>query len=134
MPRGDRTGPMGMGPLTGRGAGYCAGFAAPGFTNPGGGRGFGMGGGGRGGGFGNRGGGRGWRNMFHATGLPGWLRFGQAPTPFGYAPAAGGAVSGPQPNQALELQALRNQAAALQTELAAVQQRLQEIEDQRNAE
>jgi hypothetical protein len=26
MPFGDGTGPMGMGPLTGRGAGYCAGF------------------------------------------------------------------------------------------------------------
>lgn len=28
MPRGDRTGPMGMGPMTGRGAGYCGGFGA----------------------------------------------------------------------------------------------------------
>jgi hypothetical protein len=26
MPWGDRTGPAGMGPLTGRGLGYCAGF------------------------------------------------------------------------------------------------------------
>ncbi|NLG67487.1 MAG: DUF5320 domain-containing protein, partial [Actinobacteria bacterium] len=25
MPRGDGTGPEGMGPMTGRGAGYCAG-------------------------------------------------------------------------------------------------------------
>ncbi len=33
MPRGDRTGPMGMGPMTGRAAGYCAGFSAPGFVN-----------------------------------------------------------------------------------------------------
>lgn len=121
-----------MGPLTGRGAGYCAGFSAPGFTNPGGGQGFGMGRGGRGGGF--WGAGRGWRNMFHATGLPGWLRFGQAAMPFGYTPAAGGTVSGPQPNQDLELQTLRNQADALQTELAAVQRRLQEIEDQRDSE
>jgi hypothetical protein len=31
MPWGDRTGPMGQGPLTGRKAGYCAGFSAPGF-------------------------------------------------------------------------------------------------------
>ena len=35
MPRGDRTGPAGMGPMTGRAAGYCAGYAAPGFMNPG---------------------------------------------------------------------------------------------------
>lgn len=33
MPRGDRIGPMGMGPMTGRGAGYCAGYDAPGFMN-----------------------------------------------------------------------------------------------------
>ena len=30
MPFGDGTGPMGLGPMTGRGAGFCA----PGFTNP----------------------------------------------------------------------------------------------------
>ncbi|MDD4774586.1 MAG: DUF5320 domain-containing protein [Eubacteriales bacterium] len=29
MPRGDGTGPMGMGPMTGRGAGVCADFDAP---------------------------------------------------------------------------------------------------------
>ena len=40
MPRGDRTGPMGFGPMTGRGAGYCAGFGMPGFMNPVGGQGF----------------------------------------------------------------------------------------------
>ena len=34
MPFGDGTGPRGMGPRTGRGAGYCAGFGQPGFTNP----------------------------------------------------------------------------------------------------
>jgi len=34
MPFGDRTGPRGMGPMTGRGAGYCAGFSQPGFANP----------------------------------------------------------------------------------------------------
>jgi len=34
MPFGDGTGPMGLGPMTGRGAGFCAGFGAPSFTNP----------------------------------------------------------------------------------------------------
>ena len=38
MPRGDRTGPAGMGPMTGRAAGYCAGYSTPGYTNPYGGR------------------------------------------------------------------------------------------------
>jgi len=33
MPFGDGTGPRGMGPMTGRGAGYCAGFGQPGFAN-----------------------------------------------------------------------------------------------------
>ncbi|MBN1540207.1 MAG: DUF5320 domain-containing protein [Candidatus Thermoplasmatota archaeon] len=33
MPRGDRTGPWGQGPLTGRGAGYCSGSGAPGYRN-----------------------------------------------------------------------------------------------------
>ena len=33
MPRGDGTGPMGNGPMTGRSAGFCAGFAVPGAAN-----------------------------------------------------------------------------------------------------
>ncbi|MCD6471852.1 DUF5320 domain-containing protein [Candidatus Aerophobetes bacterium] len=48
MPGGDRTGPLGLGPRTGRGFGYCAGFGAPGFFRYRG----------RGGGFGR---GFGWR-------------------------------------------------------------------------
>ena len=55
MPRGDRTGPWGAGPMTGRAAGYCAGYSVPGFMNPTGGYGRGWGRG-RGRGFG-----RGWR-------------------------------------------------------------------------
>ena len=45
MPRGDGTGPMGQGPMTGRGLGYCSGYPHPGFMNPGPGfgRGFGRG-------------------------------------------------------------------------------------------
>jgi hypothetical protein len=55
MPQGDRTGPMGQGPRTGRGMGFCSGFNAPGYANPGFGRGFGRGMGfGRGRGFGFR--------------------------------------------------------------------------------
>jgi len=58
MPRGDRTGPMGYGPMTGRGMGYCGGFTGPGFMSPGPGYGFG-----RGGGFG-RGFGRGFGHFW----------------------------------------------------------------------
>jgi len=62
MPRGDGTGPLGLGPMTGRAAGYCAGYPVPGFANPIGGRQF------------FRRGGRGYRNWFYATGLTGWQR------------------------------------------------------------
>jgi hypothetical protein len=34
MPRGDRTGPKGFGSMTGRRAGYCAGYSIPGYMNP----------------------------------------------------------------------------------------------------
>lgn len=43
VPRGDRTGPWGHGPSTGRGAGYCGGYGSPGSMNPYGGRGPGAG-------------------------------------------------------------------------------------------
>ncbi len=35
MPRGDGTGPNGLGPRTGRGLGYCNGYNSPGFTRGG---------------------------------------------------------------------------------------------------
>ena len=70
MPRGDKTGPMGMGSMTGRKAGYCAGSSMPGYANPKG-VGFGFGRGlGYGRGFG-RGTGRGFGRMFRFTGRPG---------------------------------------------------------------
>ena len=33
MSKGDKTGPAGMGPMTGRGTGYCSGYLNPGFMN-----------------------------------------------------------------------------------------------------
>ena len=65
MPGGDKTGPQGMGPMTGRGAGFCAGYGVPGYTNPGYGQGLAFGA------FG----GRGRRNRFFATSRPGWRHF-----------------------------------------------------------
>ncbi len=59
MPGGNGTGPAGMGPMTGRGLGFCSGNSQPGYmTRPGGGF-WGFGGGRRGGGFG-----RGFRGFF----------------------------------------------------------------------
>jgi hypothetical protein len=121
MPRGDRTGPWGIGAMSGRGAGFCAGVGMPGYANPVPGRGFGMGfGRGRGAwdrGFGG-GGGRGRRNMFYATGLPGWMRFGGYDAPW----------SAPDP--AREKVNLQAQAEALQSELAEIKKRLAEIESE----
>ena len=34
MPFGDGTGPAGLGPMTGRAAGFCAGYPVPGYMNP----------------------------------------------------------------------------------------------------
>lgn len=80
MPRGDRTGPWGQGPMTGRGMGYCAGFPGPGFMSPG--PGFGRGGFGRGFGRGlGFGRGRGWRR----AGFGGFGGYPYPPVmPYGY--------------------------------------------------
>ena len=122
MPGGDRTGPRGMGERTGRATGYCAGFGVPGYANPIPGRGSGMGFGRGGGAWGRGGGGRGWRNMFYATGQPGWMRFGGYAAPYGY-PAPYQA-----PNPEMEKQALKSQADALQAEMDAIRKRIADIE------
>jgi hypothetical protein len=67
MPSGNRTGPLGQGPFTGRGAGYCGGNATPGAVTAGR-RGFGGRGRGRNRRSRRRGGGR----MFQDTGPTGW--------------------------------------------------------------
>ena len=104
MPRGDRTGPGGFGPMTGRGMGVCAGYDRPGFANARPGYGLGMG---------YRGGGRGWRNMYYATGMPGWARGGFVPP----APVAGSLV------EELKAQAgfLAERLEALQRQIAAAE-------------
>ena len=43
MPGGNKRGPEGAGPMTGRGMGYCAGYDAPGYANAGPEAGFGRG-------------------------------------------------------------------------------------------
>ena len=112
MPAGDGTGPTGMGPMTGRAAGYCAGYAAPGYANAIGGRGF------WGGGRGGRGGGRGWRNRFCATGLPGWAR-----AVYGFS----GPVA-PTPIAEQEVEGLKQQAEFLQNSLSQISERIEQLE------
>jgi len=120
MPTGDGTGPMGMGPRTGRAAGYCAGFAAPGYANPILGRGFGFWGGGRG--FVGRG--RGHRHWYNATGLPFWLR--QAA--YASAPFAAPNYAAPTMSSEQELTYLKDQAEYLATSMDEIQQRISELE------
>ena len=107
MPAGDRTGPFGRGPMTGRRLGFCSGYNTPGYANPLD-QGFGMG-------FGRgRGRGYGWRNQFYATGQPGWARYGYyAPTP---------------PSAEQEAEMLRSQEKSLKEQIDAVNKRLSELE------
>jgi hypothetical protein len=121
MPGGDRTGPMGMGPMTGRRAGYCAGFAVPGFMNPG--FGFGGGGWGRGGGRG-----RGRRNLFYATGLTGWQRAAMGWPAGGFVGPNAAPFIGTPPTKEQEMELLHRQAEMLQSQLDEVKQRLAELE------
>lgn len=121
MPGGDRTGPLGQGPLTGRGAGFCRGADVPGFANAGYGRGFGFG----------RGGGRGWRHQYYATGLPGWARGGH-----GYQPQPGvwQPLSTARTNARDELKMLRSEARSCEETLQNINERIEELEKQRAAE
>ena len=127
MPAGDGTGPMGMGPMTGRGAGYCAGYEAPGYANPWPRMGMGWGRG-RGGGWGR---GRGWRRGYHATGMPFWARhgYGYAP-PVGYGTPAGYAPYGAPPTKEEEIAAMRTQAEWLKDNLEAITSRIEELEQE----
>ena len=116
--------------MTGRGAGYCAGYGGPGYASPVRGRGFGMGWG-RGGGWGGGGGrGRGWRNMYYATGLPGWARFGSAPA-WGPPPATGYGPYAAPPMPEQEVEFLKTQAEWLKEQLDAISQRITELEQEK---
>ncbi|NMB46404.1 MAG: DUF5320 domain-containing protein [Firmicutes bacterium] len=107
MPKGDFTGPWGLGPMTGRGAGFCAGYPVPGYANPAGrGRGFG------------RGRGRGWGYRQPMWGWQGQMGPGY---PYGM-PAYGN-------DPETEASALKQTAEALELELKQIKQRLAELED-----
>lgn len=102
MPGGNRMGPMGMGPGTGRGAGFCAGYGGPWYMN----RRFAQGFGGRRGGFG-----RGWR-----AGM-----FGPCGVPAGYGDDY-------QPDADMEREYLVDQTSLLKNQLAFIEKRLSELE------
>ena len=149
MPAGDGTGPWGFGPMTGRGAGFCAGYPVPRFAQGIPGRGWsGLGRGGwpwgrgRGRGFGM---GRGWWRGYALYGSP----YGYAPYAYtygspGYAPhyapvsgypsysptasQPGYGYSGyPQLTEEQELQMLREEATALKSEMEAIEARIKKL-------
>jgi len=109
MPGFDGTGPRGMGPMTGGGRGFCVAPVAGARPRPFGRR------------FLGRGGGRGWRNMYYATGLPGWVRGG-----YGY-PAYGMGYA-PDFSKEEESVMLKEEAELLKEELKAIQERLDMLE------
>jgi hypothetical protein len=104
MPFGDRTGPLGQGPMTGRGRGFCAGNAVPRRFDPGPGFGLGRGGGG----------GRGRRN-----------RFGGARSYTREVPAV---VSPANADRQQEIAVLKAAVNSLGTTLRGIQKRLEELE------
>ncbi|MGI6131405.1 MAG: DUF5320 domain-containing protein [Bacillota bacterium] len=128
MPRGDGTGPAGFGPMTGRAAGYCAGYDAPGARGRAGARGQGA--------VGIRprigaGRGRGHRRMYYATGMPGWMRYGCPELP------VGGFQGVPQESRYAddvqgmsaerEKELLSQQVQFLRSELGIVERRLNDL-------
>ncbi len=99
MPRGDGTGPLGQGPMTGRRLGYCSGYGSPGFTR---GFGFGWGGGRRGAGF-------------------GWGR-GYYPANYAYpAPVQ------PELSEEQEVNILKSQAQAIENQLKSIKDRIRKL-------
>jgi len=119
MPRGDRTGPRGEGPRTGRGMGYCSGFNSPGYTKgtPRGGGGFGRGAGfgrgpGRGFGFG-----RGFAGRANPASYWGGTNYGQA-------------TQSEEEAKQSEKQYLENEIEALEQELEAMKNRMRELGEQ----
>lgn len=110
MPRGDGTGPAGMGSMTGRAAGFCAGYGVPGYANPIGGRGFG-----RGLGLGFRGG----------------RRFYPYPA-YGYAPYTAPAAAEATPQE--EIEALQAQAKSLENTLKQIHKRIDALESGKSEE
>ena len=117
MPRGDRTGPAGTGPMTGRGVGFCSGFSVPGFMN----------------GIGRRmGRAMGWGRGWGFGRVMGRWGYGVAPYHMGpNAPAASLWDSRISPVQEREI--LQSQAGALGEELKRIQQRISEMEAESNS-
>jgi len=130
MPGGDGTGPGGLGPMTGRAAGLCAGYSAPGYMNPIAGRGYWGRGRGFGRGFGR---GRGWGRGYSAYGGYPYAGAGYG-APYAGAPYAGAPYAGagypyaPEMAPKEEATMLKDEAKAIQDELKNINARIAELE------
>jgi hypothetical protein len=111
--------------MTGRAAGFCAGYSVPGYMNSWGGRGWGGRGYGFGRGFGG-GFGRGYRWRYLATGVPGWAWQGTPPYAAPYAGPYAGPAGAASP--ADELEALKAQAKSMEEGLGQIRARIEELE------
>lgn len=112
MPQGDRTGPMGQGPLTGRRLGFCSGYDTPGYT-----KGFGSGMG-YGFGFG--------RGMGRGRGFGRGRNFGRAFTGFYYDMPWTHTISKED-----EIRMLKSEAEALKHSQSDIERRLKELEKEK---
>jgi len=123
MPGGDGTGPLGVGPMTGRRAGYCAGYSTPGYANPIPGRGWGFG---YGRGFGR---GRGWGRGFGRGAGFGWAGY---PYAYGNPSMTPSYPANFTPKQEADM--LRAEAKAMQEEISAINQRVKDLESAQTSE
>jgi hypothetical protein len=114
MPGFDRTGPAGMGPMTGWGRGLCGPYGGRGGRRP-----FGPW-------FGSGGRGRGWRHWHGGYGSPPWGRGGFPPF---YEPYYEDFYTRDE-----EVALLKEDAARLKKELNAVEERLSELESREGDE
>ncbi len=117
MPRGDGTGPLGQGPMTGRAVGYCAGYNTPGYANLFPRRKF----------VGRAGMGRGFGGRFRGPPTPGFgLGRGGLPRSLeGYVPEA--PILYTQPTKEQELNSLNKQKEILKQDLDSLEKRIEEL-------
>jgi hypothetical protein len=114
MPAGDRTGPIGQGPVTGRRLGYCAGFDSPGFTKgPGGGMGRGFSSG---------------RGMRFGRGMARGRGFGRR---WGFNTPLQGNPGMPSVSKEDEIRLLKSEADALEHSQKDIMKRLSDLEKEK---
>jgi len=125
MPGRDGTGPSGLGPMTGGGFGFCAGYVNPNNSRMTSSQGIFRRG---------RGGARGYKNFYNATGLPGYARYSMGLPAWGnagYSSYAGNPFPEQDIDPKQETEFLKNQSEFLSQQLSNIQERLSQLEKQK---